>query len=400
MKSRISALNPWFEYYQGINYSRQQYKMMMQKQIADIRKRGEIKFILPKTESNLITINKLKLKGGEILPNRTRLSGGKYGELLSSVQTNVFRTSKYWDSMLFSKDNKAYVDTFYALKPNIQLLVQPEIGNYRYKNMLEQTNFLIEDVGFDGIYFDQFAPGNGGPLGRRDRCTYNKWDGITVDIDDKGQIIRKYYDYAIAGAKARAAILHNVIDKGKLAIANTQAVVNETLKIPAMRFHEMENDQQTPSILLGTAKPPVMRFQALCHLSNSPIILGIRQHNYSKNRKDWAKILNRAVIIGLRNGVLYYHYGKKIAKNGAFGPVENMFPITPIEIGEGFVIGKERVISCVSRKFMVKGKKPQILLFDELGNKKECPFKATKTMGGWEIDVKLKDWNEIAVIIK
>jgi hypothetical protein len=49
---------------------------------------------------------------------------------------------------------------------------------------------------------------------------------------------------------------------------------------------------------------------------------------------------------------------------------------------------------------MVKGKKPQILLFDELGNKKECPFKATKTMGGWEIDVKLKDWNEIAVIIK
>jgi hypothetical protein len=160
----------------------------------------------------------------------------------------------------------------------------------------------------------------------------------------------------------------------------------------------MENDRLNTFMLLANDKPPVMKHQARCHLSNSPIILGVRPPRYSKQRHEWAKILNRAVIICLRNGTLYYYYGKTVDSNGGFGPVNNMFPLTPVEFGAGFVIGKERIITCVSRQFTVEGRKPQCLLFDDHGNQIECPFEPSKTAKGWEINVKLNDWNQIAVI--
>jgi hypothetical protein len=398
MDSKILTIGQWFEYFKGIQYTRQQYKSMMQKQISEIRKKYGQKIILPKTEANLVTIDKRTLPNGKTLPYCGKVCEGQYGKLLSKSQTAVLKNSKYWDSMLFDKDGRAYVDTYYAFEPCLQLLVQIEKDNYRYKNLLEQIDFLIDEVGFDGIYIDQFAAGCGGSLSRRDRCTYNKWDGITVDIDAKGQIKRKYYDYAITGAQARADILQHVLKKGKFIVTNTQPIVNETLKIPAMRFHEMENDRLNTFMLLANDKPPVMKHQARCHLSNSPIILGVRPPRYSKQRHEWAKILNRAVIICLRNGTLYYYYGKTVDSNGGFGPVNNMFPLTPVEFGAGFVIGKERIITCVSRQFTVEGRKPQCLLFDDHGNQIECPFEPSKTAKGWEINVKLNDWNQIAVI--
>ena len=81
-------------------------------------------------------------------------------------------------------------------------------------------------------------------------------------------------------------------------------------------------------------------------------------------------------------------------KFGGSFATDYMYPITPVELGEGFIIGKERIISCVSRKFTVKSeRKPLVLWGDEFGRKKENPPEPVRETGGWEIDLKLKDWN-------
>jgi hypothetical protein len=76
-----------------------------------------------------------------------------------------------------------------------------------------------------------------------------------------------------------------------------------------------------------------------------------------------------------------------------------MFPITPVEINEGWVEGKERTITCVSRDFRWRHKsKPTVRLFDITGREKKHGFALVPDGNGWLVQVRLKDWAEIAVI--
>jgi hypothetical protein len=87
---------------------------------------------------------------------------------------------------------------------------------------------------------------------------------------------------------------------------------------------------------------------------------------------------------------------------GEYGPVKNMFPLTPVELGEGFIIGKERIITCVSRDFLwPHAQKPHVLLFDERGRKvlsDSQMIAITKGNDGWKVAIHLRDWYQIAII--
>ena len=84
----------------------------------------------------------------------------------------------------------------------------------------------------------------------------------------------------------------------------------------------------------------------------SPIALGIGGENLSTDRKNYAKGFMKGIITLLRNGLLYYHYDPDIPEtgegSGQYGPINHMFPITPLELGEGFIIGKERIVAARS----------------------------------------------------
>lgn len=399
LKIGISVPGPWFEYFEGKRYNRDQYREIVTKKIADIKKQDPNIKVLAKTECNLVTLDKTQLKDGGKLPFCGKMCEGEYGYKLNAEQSDIVSRTPYKDSLLRLADGRVLADTYYPADPLIQLLVQVEENNYRYREMLEQIDYLIDVVGFDGIYIDQFAAGCGGPLSRVDRCSYDRWDGRTVDLTPTGEIARKYYDYAVTGNAARAQITRHILDKNKIIVANTQPTSRLTAQLPAFRFHEMENDNIFPFIATET-KPPIMRYQAKCQLSPSPVILGLRPDRYSKNPEDWARILHRGVITALRHGLLYYYYGIGIKPGtGGYGPVNHMFPFTPVELGEGFVIGRERIITAVSRKFVTAEKPSLCLRFDECGRETVIPVESVKVPDGWETTIKLKDWNETAVLI-
>ncbi|MDO9591642.1 MAG: hypothetical protein Q7I98_00425, partial [Erysipelotrichaceae bacterium] len=84
---------------------------------------------------------------------------------------------------------------------------------------------------------------------------------------------------------------------------------------------------------------------------------------------------------------------------GEYGPVNHMFPITPVRLFEGGIVGKERTITCVSGTYMWNHERPpQIFLFDEVGRQKKHNLKPEKTGADWKVVIELRDWQEIAVI--
>jgi len=85
--------------------------------------------------------------------------------------------------------------------------------------------------------------------------------------------------------------------------------------------------------------------------------------------------------------------------SGEYGPVNHMMPITPVELGEGFIIGKERAVTCVSGTYAWNGARaPTVLVFDMNGRQVDFKPSVTKTGKGWNVRLKLRDWAQITVI--
>lgn len=361
---------------------------------------------MPKIETNLYTMRKDRIPGGDILPGSDRKTG-RYGFILNQQQSAVLDKGldSWADSVIRTNDGRIVVDTYYpgylATKGNLfNLLLYLEEGNQRHRHFIKQVDYLMDEVGFTGIYIDQFSMG--GSFSRLDRCTYHKWDGHAVDLDKQGRIHRKFTDCNLVGATARADILKHILAKGGQVVINGQPTVRETQNIPVFRFQEMDNDGVNPLTFMDQ-KPPLCYWQARGHLA-SPIILGLRPVRYGKPGKDrWAECITKGVITALRNGVLYYYYTSTIPESGPgageYGPCNYMFPFTPVELHAGWLIGKERTITCLSGTYRRNGPaEPKCLLFDLKGREKAGRFRLSREGEGWAVEVTLNDWNEIAII--
>ncbi|KKK64265.1 hypothetical protein LCGC14_2985980, partial [marine sediment metagenome] len=134
----------------------------------------------------------------------------------------------------------------------------------------------------------------------------------------------------------------------------------------------------------------------------SPIALGLSDGK--KGLQDTAQRTIKGVIGYLRHGLLYYHYHIKPIPvtgpgSGKNGPINHMFPITPVSLNEGWIEGKERTITCISGDYNWKNERePKILLFDLNGRQLDHQFKSVRTEDGWRVKIDLKDWAQIAVI--
>ena len=102
--------------------------------------------------------------------------------------------------------------------------------------------------------------------------------------------------------------------------------------------------------------------------------------------------------------MVYYHYFLEDIPetgegSGEYGPVNHMLPITPVALGEGFIIGKERTVTCVSGRYeWNNARQPTVLVFDMNGRQVEFKTALTRTGKGWTVGLKLQDWAQIAVL--
>ncbi|MBR4674471.1 MAG: hypothetical protein IKP00_08400 [Victivallales bacterium] len=405
LKPRFACVGPWFEYSNGQELTRDEYSAKVLPVIEEQRKNYPGIILMALIETNLVKFDARTVPWGDQLPlgyGDRKHPNSKYGLYLSpELSAKLKAATPMADSLLCDKDGNVMMDGYYTYvnKPFINMMPQPAPGNYRFKQMMEQIDFLLEIIKFDGIYIDQFNPTY------KDGISYDKWDGVSVVLDETGKIISKYYNYAIVGSPARMEIIKRITSAGKYVLTNGHPVTREEQSCGRLSFAEMENDSCNPLPFLDR-KPPEFRYQSLGHLT-SPIILNLRPGRYQTpqpgEQDKRALILNKGIITAIRNAQLPYYYGVTQPLTGpdagSFEVANWLFPFTPVRIDEGVMTGKERTITVISGTFKLGGNaKPKIAHFNRYGIPTDASnITVTGTPGAWQAIVKLDDWNEIAV---
>ena len=394
-------LFPWYNYAEGAGLTKQEYTAKVAAEMEKFRQLNKnVKFI-GALETNLIPFDCSKVSWGEELKPRRgprKQAYVKYGMPMSKALTaKMDAVSPYRDSFIRNETGCIMYENFYDEYPWVTTMVQPEIGNHRFQTILEDVDFLMDELKMSGVYFDQFQPYTIGGAGD------DRWDGHTVTLDETGKIARKRYDYGITGAPGRAAIIRHITGKGGIIVANGQATSAEEQSLGMIAFQEMENDPIDLRAFMD-AKPPEFPWQVMCHVG-SPVILGARPNRYSKKDEGVRpKLQTKSIITALRNGLVHYHYHFNITLKpgpnyGSTAITDHMFPFTPKALHEGWIEGEERTVTALSGRYKVGGKeKPKVLFFDEKGFEKPNAFPVTGQPGAWEVEVKLNDWNEVAIM--
>jgi hypothetical protein len=277
-------------------------------------------------------------------------------------------------------------------KPYLALNVLPGPGNYQSQFLMEQARYVVEDVGLDGFYIDQFVP--------HWIRSYHDWDGYTVDIDVKtGEILRQYVHPAIYGRTTRLALGEYARDRGAMMIANSYARDTDVARLPILRFAETWSHIHCDELPVGS-EPAWVEYLG-SGLLGTPLGLGLSAKDPAGRQ---AELFNRGLIAYLRHGAVswYYAFDDVPAEGpgaGEYGPMSHMFPITPMELFPGGLIGRERILTCISRSFSwTHETEPHVLTFDRFG--RQIPSRASlrREGEGWVVEVRVDDWNEICII--
>jgi len=412
-KLKIAALMPWLDY-DNFNYvtdkvtTRDEYRAMMRKAAAALKSADPGILCIGCMEGNLVTIPP-ELAGAlyATIPPEGRRQG-QY--MFTDEQMNLLRKHdlRWNDCLLRNPENRCRYELYYRGNdgreklPMLAIAVYAAPGNGQHKYWMDQAKFMIEDVGLDGVYIDQFSLA----FSDEQRYSHEKWDGVTVEIDPQtGKITRKLTDGALAGVGARGDLIRYVLANGKAMVANTHCAAEELQSLPIHRFLEAEWFID-PMTLDRGEEPPIVRSLCEGHLG-SPLALGCRpQHRGKAAADNYARCIIGSASAYLRNGLLYCHYNTAIPESGPgagdYGPINHMFPITPVRLGDGFIEGRERVATCVSGAFNWPGEqKPKALLFDGLGRLKEPgegTFEMVKSGNVWIVKTRIADWEEMAVL--
>ncbi len=404
-KLKVVIMIPWLDYDPGsLPYipDRNEFRQMMQAAMASLKQADPDILVLGAVETDWVAFDPDEIPGGHLLPS---YSGGGSGNVeLTPAQTAIIDNAQLpWQDSYKRTASGNLVMELYSRggAPQQALSVYPEVGNYQYQFLLDQIRFIMDDVGMDGFYIDEFSQAWSGPL-----RTYNTrwngqtWDGFSADIDSStGQIARRFTDASLVGVQARLNLMQEAHTRGKVVIANTNASSLAEHAVSASRFQELFNRFDPMDWPLGT-KPPLFPYFLRGHL-NTPIAYGIAP---DPELQDHAERLVKGVITYLRHGLVYYHAvlpdpPQAGPGSGGFGPVNHMFPITPVESGEGFIKGPERIITCVSGVHeRPQGPRPDILIFDSVGKPINHAMVAQPAGLGWTVNLQIINWAQVAVI--
>ena len=401
LRPAFKHIRPWFEFATGAMMNRDEYLAAVRPKIEMHKKAFPGIYVLAELEANLVPLNCENLAWKDELPltygDRTR-PDSRYGAYATqSATAKIDAISPLKDSILRSADGRALLDSYfiYAGQPIVNLMVQPELNNARFRQILEQIDFLVDNAGFNGIYVDQFPPKP------REGYSYDRWDGRSVTLQADGTIATKFYSYAYTGVSARVKIIEKVRAKGCLFRCNGSPVSKEEQAMRIFSFHEQENSRFEPMLFLD-GKPPETISQVSAHLAPSPATMLLRPAHYTRDHSLFPRIVTKGIIMALRNGVIPYYYNLGSVGAGVNCDLGNhLFPFTTVELHEGFLIGAERTVTAVSGEFGLSGKKPPtIYCYDRDGNPKNPA--GMVTVSGlpehWTVSVKLDDWNAVAIM--
>jgi hypothetical protein len=180
-----------------------------------------------------------------------------------------------------------------------------------------------EGLGCDGVYWDELEYSRYQyHYGDFDQPGGLPWDGVSGDIDPKThRIVRLKSSVTLISQPFRLALAQRIL-KGHPLVGNSQPHTRTFVNLRFPRFVE------TGSIS-NCAKAHAY----------TPIALG--DHLTERSEEDAYRVMLRALDFGC----VYYWYNDLTVVPTHPHLTSFMFPITPVELHEGYILGQERIIT-------------------------------------------------------
>jgi len=215
------------------------------------------------------------------------------------------------------------------------------------------------DIGFDGIYVDEFSFAFA--VAGYSRYNYSSWDGFSADIGPDNTILRLKSDNAYTSVPYQNALVDLVHGRGKFFLGNGMAATRSVNNAPCLRFWEDFGR-------IGCA-----------HIAKVPLILG---HKKGESRK----LVFEGVRYAISEGCVYSPFlssAKYLQGEDNF--VCKQYPITVLRLMPGGVVGRERLLTAVSGVFdwpgIPDGTEALLYCYDENGDRINEGSKAVISSG-------------------
>lgn len=215
---------------------------------------------------------------------------------------------RFRDSWLTDRDGNQ-LSTEWSGVYSLTYSVVATVNNSYGKAMLDVAARYLDEMGVDGLYWDEMeGTGYGAPL-----ITYNQHDGYSCILDPKTYRIERLAGVTtLLGEEHRLAVIDLVRGKGGTLMGNGPPCTRRLFEKRVQRMVEIQHND------------------TWCFQGNLDTPLG-----YASWRPDfgnWVRALNLAtLLVGTR-----YDYAHEIS------PL--VFPFTPVELHQGYLLGQERII--------------------------------------------------------
>ena len=233
--------------------------------------------------------------------------------------TELGAETKYADCKVLAQ-NGAHVTSPYHY-PVYEYL--STLDNSYGKALFNTLEWIFKEINPDGIFMDEISGGS------VPQYVYRaQWDGCTVVIDQKTHAVAGQCSSVILLEQSwKSAMVKYLRDRDKLLVGNGPASTRTMLGWQMPMLHE-----------LGSYS-----FLINMHLS-SPIALG--NHDNDNDDRVRARMVRRALDFA---GVIYaYSWGDEPQ---GFHYMHVMFPLTPIALRPGMILGRERIITNRSGRY-------------------------------------------------
>jgi hypothetical protein len=277
--------------------------------------------------------------------------------------------TKYADSYLLN-DKGEHIG--YPFEYRVPLYLPTRENSYG-KALWKYVHTALDEMKVDGLYWDEMT------YSVLEYSQPGPWDNRTVIIDPQTHAVTgKRTSVPLVMQPLQLEISKYLCDNGKYLMANGQPMTRTLLQEKIVRFVECQSYQR----LLDT------------HFA-SPIGLG--NHFMEKNQADTARHIRDM----LAYGALYYADTIYQEKPPTWPFLSVMFPITPVELRAGMVLGAERIQTARSGRFgWPDGSAADVYVIDAGGNRVTNPqVKETIENGKRLYDVRMPS-DHFAVLVK
>ncbi len=258
--------------------------------------------------------------------------------------------TKYADSRLINEKGE---HLGYPYSYRLPLYIATRDNSYG-KALWGYVRTCLEQMGVSGLYWDEMSHSV------LEFAHQAPWDGCTVQIDRQTHAVTgKMSSVILLMQPLQQDIARYLRERGKFLMANTQPATRTMLREKIVRFVETGSYSAVANTHLGCP-------------------IGLANHHQEATHADAAIQVRRILDYG---GIYYGHI--YIRDPAPWNYTGVMFPITPVELREGVVLGEERIHTARSGRFgWPDGAAAEVFVVDAQGARVPNPQVKEVTEGG------------------